>query len=464
MSKQKNNKQENRISPERYIRERARNLSIYKCWVNNDWKSSQSATIFVTRKHASGNITYGIYIVDLLCLGVRRTLFKYNVIEEDLLKMIEGNSKLTFVEIPYNLAHNIIYASIEYAEGYGFSPNADFTRVTQYLLEEDDEEIPLIDIHCGDEKGQPFYINHSLDTVAHEKQIIAQLKKTAGQGNYRYAVSKGRNNNDDYADDDYDDDYADDDEFSANLKQLKDELRLLNDDELKACYYELHAKQDCDKHVEFFVELVAIVDVTMENVSDYEKVSNYFSNFLKIFDTEIIDLFDLPNSTLDLQYDDVEKLKSMHDEAIIELNFNDNDELFKEFCEEVGDVPYVHYMELSYNNLSNDEYDKKLNEYLEKYPDYLLFKINKYSDDVKLHEEFKTLLSKTKRPVTSVEFAEYIRCYAIYCLVLDDVNELIAFDYIVRYFKYKDLITNNMITYMSTIKIAWVRMYYEGKL
>ena len=78
MSKKKNQKQSNILSPENNIRQRSRNLPIHECWIVSDWKTHGMASIVITRKHASGNITYCVYLADILCLGIKDTLFRYN--------------------------------------------------------------------------------------------------------------------------------------------------------------------------------------------------------------------------------------------------------------------------------------------------------------------------------------------------------------------------------------------------
>ncbi|MDR2382959.1 MAG: hypothetical protein LBD76_03625 [Prevotellaceae bacterium] len=153
-----------------------------------DWAISGMATIVVARKHVSENLTFGVYLVDLMCLGVKKTIFKYNAPEKDLQRIHQNaiSQNIMFEEVPYELVHNIIYSAIEYAEKYGFSPVSDFTLVTQYILEEDTEAIPLIHIHCGDENGQPMYIDTGVYSPTQTKRTLEQLEKTAGSGNYHY--------------------------------------------------------------------------------------------------------------------------------------------------------------------------------------------------------------------------------------------------------------------------------------
>lgn len=56
-------------------------------------------------------------------------------------------------------------------------------KVAQYILEEDTDEIELMDIECGID-GKPAYFRGPLDNDAKEAQVIAQLEKMAGPGNY----------------------------------------------------------------------------------------------------------------------------------------------------------------------------------------------------------------------------------------------------------------------------------------
>src|SRR5438309_465578 len=66
------------LSPKKYIQTRARTLPIYKCFVNKDWRAIDIANVFVMRQHVNGHITAGVYLVDLLCLGIKDTFFFFN--------------------------------------------------------------------------------------------------------------------------------------------------------------------------------------------------------------------------------------------------------------------------------------------------------------------------------------------------------------------------------------------------
>lgn len=65
----KTNNANQKLSPENYIRQKARSLPIYECWITSNWKNSGLASICISRIHSNGNLTLGMYLVDLYCLG-----------------------------------------------------------------------------------------------------------------------------------------------------------------------------------------------------------------------------------------------------------------------------------------------------------------------------------------------------------------------------------------------------------
>jgi hypothetical protein len=172
------------LNPEKYIRQRARSLPIYECRINSNWKKNGLANITVARKHTNGNITLGMYLTDLKCLGVKDAVYYFNVNETRYMEILGNNEKAFGTEpVEYILAHNIVFAGIEFAGDYGFIPHKDFTSVAQYILEEDTDDIELVDIECG-EDGKPVYVRGPPDSEKRANQIIAQLERKAGPGNY----------------------------------------------------------------------------------------------------------------------------------------------------------------------------------------------------------------------------------------------------------------------------------------
>lgn len=158
---------------------RARSLPIYKCLINQDWAESKLAQVLVLRKHVNGHVTAGIYLVDLLCAGVKSTFYYFNIPEHTFDERLATNP-LQNEACAYELAHNIIYGGVAFATEYHIDPDPDF-RLTQKILEEDTEDIPLLDIDFGRD-GKPVLVINPDDTRA--GYYLRQLKKHAGFGNY----------------------------------------------------------------------------------------------------------------------------------------------------------------------------------------------------------------------------------------------------------------------------------------
>lgn len=187
------------LSPERYVRERARLLPIDRCMVNTDWKENGIAHIVIARRHTTGNFTYGMYLVDTFCRGVYDTFFKFNVSEDEFEYTADMISeRYDTEEVDYTVAHNIIYGAIEYAEEAGIKPHKEFA-LTRFILEEDTDDVPLIEYEFGKD-GKHCLVVHSNFEAS---KYLPAMKKNLGENDFNVIIAEG----DDYEveDDDYDD-------------------------------------------------------------------------------------------------------------------------------------------------------------------------------------------------------------------------------------------------------------------
>lgn len=202
MAKKKKNKGKviQMLSPENYIKQKARALPIQECWINSLWKEEGLAQVLVARIHSNGHFTVGMYLVDLKCLGIKDAMYFFNMSEleyGELIYKLKANMQMELTE--YKLVHNIVFAGEEYAEDLGFEPHKDF-KIAVYILEEDTDDIELIDIECG-RQGKPFYIRGPYESDLQAAQIIAQLVKTVGIGNFEIANSDFNDLNHDFEED-----------------------------------------------------------------------------------------------------------------------------------------------------------------------------------------------------------------------------------------------------------------------
>ncbi|MFH1614714.1 MAG: hypothetical protein ABIG61_06495 [Planctomycetota bacterium] len=161
----------------------ARSLPVYECLVNPSWQEKGLAIVTVSRRQPDGNLLFGVYLVDVFCLGLKNTfcnadfsVWRYATEFHSRIYRDEDP-----VECPISLAHHIIYGAIEFAEQFGFKPHGDF-KLSQFVLEDRNNIELCEDIEFGKD-GQPFYIAGPDDNVEH---IMKQLESTAGKENFNF--------------------------------------------------------------------------------------------------------------------------------------------------------------------------------------------------------------------------------------------------------------------------------------
>ncbi|MCQ2218592.1 MAG: hypothetical protein MJZ33_08950 [Paludibacteraceae bacterium] len=180
----KNNQQQATFSPERLVMEKGRTVPMYKCYAMLEGlKNSGIGSVVVVRKFKSGKYAVGLYLVDTYCCGVKTSSFHIPV-EEDFLDGLLGEWSDRLQEVSYEEAHNWIYGSIAWAEEAGIKPHKSFA-VTQYLLEEDTDDIPLIEYEFG-KNGKHFLVCH---TKLEASEYLSIMEKNLKKGEYDYLVA-----------------------------------------------------------------------------------------------------------------------------------------------------------------------------------------------------------------------------------------------------------------------------------
>jgi hypothetical protein len=381
MAKKNSGKVVQMLSPINYIRTKARTLPLYECWINTNWEEISQASCIVSRKHSNGNITYCFYFVDLLCLGVDLTYFKFNEpLSEYKDYLVQAEEELSFelVLVDYALVHNVIHAGIQYAEEFEFKAHKDFTSITQFFLEEDNDDIEFMEIECGDDDGQPVYLYSSLKTNPREKdRIIAQLERTAGPDNYTIIDLDDTTDEDDF-EDDFEDNFEDlDDIYYQNTFEQNREIFIEMYDELK----------DSDNPF-LLTRLTQVTDALFFEIADEALVEQYYD---ELFDRLSINLeFEgrISNEFLgvkpEVQISDQVSDLFMTVFINIHRNFKKARKGLELLKMEAGVIPSVAFLELLIlQNENSDKYDEILQKYNAAYSDYplitLLGLINMYS-------------------------------------------------------------------------------------
>lgn len=115
------------LSPEKYLRERARTLEIGTCYVTKNIDEAKMGHVIVTRRHTGGRISMAAYLVDMACLGVKDTFYRLRMEDWELDEFLDDR-RSTFRECSYEEAHNRVWGSVAWAEEAGIKP--DMTRAS----------------------------------------------------------------------------------------------------------------------------------------------------------------------------------------------------------------------------------------------------------------------------------------------------------------------------------------------
>ena len=444
MSNKKSKKQPLKLSAENYICQKSRNLPIRECYINRDWTESNLGNIFIVRQHAGGNVTCCMYLVDLACLGVKDTHYLFNIPYEDVEELLKQSeeSGILLIKTSYELVHNIIHAAIEYAEEYGFHPCEDFTAVTGYFLEEDTDAIPIVDIACGGKDGKPTYINTGFDSTLREKQILAQLEKTAGKGNHHYMGGDGR----EFKYDEEDEDEFDE-EYEEFYRQVEELIALSREEQVKM-FKELLSADDLSKVPEKTVFVLSYI--LAKDIAGEDEIDKQFEIFKRKFDIDFVEIDELPNSLFtDVQLEEEQLIKLFYDTMMLIEERKSMKKDIAAFKKIVGDVPVSDFVELMYLYHQTEKsrkknmkaYQTKLDECFQKYPDYLLFKLyhafefqkSEQGFDLKHLEEF---LLGEKQTVTEFEADTFFHIYTYFLIA----NETIGLADLLAYSRYMNLL------------------------
>ena len=189
MGKKNNTAGAQPMRPEKYIKEKARMLPLGMCYTYANWKDTDVITVIVTRIHPKGTVTCADFCIDKLCRGLIGTRYFFNVPPIKLAEIVEYYSEEEndrIVEIPYEVAHNLIYGSIEYAEEAGIEP-VDAWGITQYILEEDDDNVPLIEYEWGMNGMHYLFVEDMLEL----SRYLSTMQEHLGR-NFKFRVGDGR--------------------------------------------------------------------------------------------------------------------------------------------------------------------------------------------------------------------------------------------------------------------------------
>lgn len=413
------------LSPENYIRTKARTLPIYECLVNAGWRKEGIAHVIIARNHVNGNITACFYLVDVFCLGVKESQYVFNIPKGEYKELIRHTEDMDAISISYALAHNIIYAALEYAEKFGFKPHKDFTSITRFMLDEDTDDVELIEIECGRE-GKPFLIYDKEVDEQKTNSIIKQLGKTAGVGNFSYLSS------DIWEEYGYDED-EDDDLEGTKFKDWTFE-------EKKKLFLDLHSRTAALEGEELF-QFLQVSNSIFEGIVDGGLFEKYYDEYCDDLNIDIVN--DVISDEMLGVIPGTKILRNETRVLFLLIYFEVQERtrlsatLLKEFKKIHSDLPASYFLELQLLYMKKPViYARKLKEYADKFPDYPLIKLLQLREQIKTNPDSTQYLDPKyscftifheRNQIHTIEIIQYILFYVTILTRLNDPSRMQAF-------------------------------------
>ncbi len=166
----------------------AHEYPFHGCWIMAGWRGAGITPVVVARLQEADRIMFGVYMVDLFCLGIKdafaKTDYSLNRFDRELPQFCSGDPKPCSIE----LAHEVIYGALEYAAKLGFHPHPDFTRLKTDLILDPPEAHPRVNHVAFGKDGKPFYVSGPFDDENKSRFVINTLKRTCGEGNFEYLL------------------------------------------------------------------------------------------------------------------------------------------------------------------------------------------------------------------------------------------------------------------------------------
>lgn len=161
----------------------ANQFPITGCWIQPGWQRYGTAALLIARTQPTDEIVFARFLVDTFCLGVKHTFYGTNIdptrfSNEILPRLFQGEPPIS---LNADVAHEIVYGAIDYADTIGFRPHRNFRR-TRQLLDPEGAYPPSGAIEFG-YQGRPAYFPNNNDN---QVAILNRLLQTVGRGNFAY--------------------------------------------------------------------------------------------------------------------------------------------------------------------------------------------------------------------------------------------------------------------------------------
>jgi hypothetical protein len=175
--------------------------AVVGCWISPTWSTGLTVTghpdwprhedatvgtdglvsVLLARRHRYDKVSVCGYLADVYCLGVKNALGP-DIMDETELHAFKRQYFSGYhdgpLDAPIELAREVVFGSVEYAQGLGFEPHPDFAAAQAHLGAWTGPSV----ITFGKD-GKPFYVSGPYDNP---NPVIRTLRNAVGEGNFDY--------------------------------------------------------------------------------------------------------------------------------------------------------------------------------------------------------------------------------------------------------------------------------------
>ncbi len=160
-------------------------MTRYEAYIGDDWKEVGIANVVVAKIRADRLVEFGVFLVDLFCLGVKDAMLETEVTESEYRRFLSGAIAET-IRLPFHpaCAKKMIEGAIAYAETFGFAPHRDYRKARRVLSGIDASTCPEV-FEYG-EDGRPCYVRGPDDSEERVDRVLARLEMKCGLDGFNF--------------------------------------------------------------------------------------------------------------------------------------------------------------------------------------------------------------------------------------------------------------------------------------
>lgn len=159
-------------------------------WAKDLFEKGIGWVIVARFKSAGQRVEAGVFLVDAWCLGAKWVAYE-SCDRQDYLERIRAHYESEFVMAAVEpcCARKLVEQAAQYAQALGFAPHPDYKKAARVFGGIDVQQCAQQFTFGRD--GKPFYCRGPKETEERARQILAQLERRCGPGNYHFMIGMG---------------------------------------------------------------------------------------------------------------------------------------------------------------------------------------------------------------------------------------------------------------------------------